>query len=513
MRGRNNQRPIPEAKSPRPRRSAFSRVFASLFLLLSLAVIAGLVAGFIGYGRYVAEGPLQAGKIFEVGKGLSTPEIATALHQNGIIDDEQVFTAAAILTGSRGRLKAGEYEFPAHASIQDVMAIISSGKAILYKVTIPEGWTTEMALNRIRENDVLLGELTRTPSEGEILPETYLFKRGKTRDEMVDDMVAAQVKLVDDLWNARASGIPVKTPHDAVVLASIVEKETGVPEERPQVAAVFSNRLRKGMRLQSDPTIIYGIVGGKGKLDRPLTKADIAQKTPYNTYQIDGLPPGPIANPGRLSLEAVLNPASSKALYFVADGSGGHAFADTLAEHNDNVKKWRNVERNRTLIEAQEEAAAADAGTQQPTATDPDASSEQPADTDQPAQKSQMPDMDSVAIDQPAESEPGTPDPSDGQQATTAAPDSTSSATSAADSSSPEQQTPPAGNETQTQAAVSAEPAASTPVASAANPPKPAEKPKVQQQQEQPVMEHKPGEIIRVANRLVPIPVPKPRLP
>ncbi len=201
-----------------------------------------------------------------------------------------------------------------------------------------------MAVARVAENDVLTGEVTAVPVEGAIMPETYVFRRGLTRQKMLDDMQAAQAKMLDEAWKARAVSSTLKTKEEAVTLASIVEKETAIPEERPLIASVFHNRLKQGMRLQSDPTIIYGLVGGKGKLERGLTKDDLDSDTAYNTYKIDGLPPGPIANPGRASLEAVLNPPDTGYLYFVADGSGGHAFAKTLEEHNANVAKWRTIE-------------------------------------------------------------------------------------------------------------------------------------------------------------------------
>ena len=201
-----------------------------------------------------------------------------------------------------------------------------------------------MAVARVTENEVLTGDVTAMPVEGAIMPETYVFHRGLTRQKMLNDMQAAQAKMLDEAWKARAVSSVLKTKEEAVTLASIVEKETAIPEERPVIASVFLNRLKQGVRLQSDPTTIYGLVGGKGKLDRGLTKDDLASDTAYNTYKIDGLPPGPIANPGRASLEAVLNPPDTGYLYFVADGSGGHAFAKTLDEHNANVAKWRAIE-------------------------------------------------------------------------------------------------------------------------------------------------------------------------
>jgi UPF0755 protein len=479
VRGRKRQKALAESRAGRPRRSAATRVLLSLGLLFAITA-AGLISlGIAGFNRFVAEGPLEQPKVLVIDRGLGTTDIARTLEEAGVIADQHVFTAAAFLTGSRGRLKAGEYEFPAHASIRDVMNKIASGEAILHKVTIPEGWTTEMALNRVRENDVLTGDLTVTPKEGEILPATYSFTRGKTRDELVADMMQAQKKLLDELWMNRDPNSPVKTPLEAVTLASIVEKETAVAEERAEVAAVFINRLRKNMRLQSDPTIIYGIAGSKGKLDRPLSKADIASKTPYNTYQIDGLPPGPIANPGRASIEAVLDPATSKALYFVADGTGGHVFAETLAEHNANVKKWRGIERNRLMVEAQDEAAA----------SQPDAQASAESQTPDPGEpaalpdpQSQMPDIESVATTSQngeAPEEPALP---------------AAAADQSADGSGPDPE--PAATPPSSDPAATATAGQQKPVMAAAAPPV-----------------RKPGELIQVANRLVPIPVPKPRRP
>jgi UPF0755 protein len=364
-------RRVPGPRSVRPQRSAAGRVFYSLFLALSIFALVGFGVAAWGYKTFTSPGPLAANKVFEIQKGLRTPEIAAALAKEGIISDQQVFTVAASVAGARGRLKAGEYEFPAAASMRDVLAIIESGKAILYKLSIPEGWTTWQALERVKANEVLAGDLTVKPAEGDILPDTYLFRRGKTRDELVKDMVTAQNKIMKELWEKRAAASAVKTPQDAVILASIVEKETGIAEERPRIAAVFGNRLAARMRLQSDPTIIYGITKGQGKLDRSLRKSDILEKTDYNTYQIAGLPPGPIANPGKAALEAVLNPLQTKELYFVADGTGGHAFAETLEEHNANVKKWREIDSNRGQVELATEEEGAKAPDDQAAAAAP----------------------------------------------------------------------------------------------------------------------------------------------
>lgn len=335
---------VPDPIVSRTRKSAFLRVLRSLMII---ALVAGAIAGVavvFAYVLFTAKGPLVANTVYQVNSGLKQVEIGAQLQDAGIVRSGSVFTAAAYIKAAFGnRLKAGEYEFPANASIDEVLSMIISGRVKTYKVTIPEGWTTQMAVARVTENDVLTGEVTAVPAEGAILPETYVFRRGLTRQKMLDDMQAAQTEMLDEAWKASAVSSVLKTKEEAVILASIVEKETGIPRERPLVASVFLNRLKQGIRLQSDPTIIYGLVGGKGKLDRALTKDDLISDTPYNTYRIAGLPPGPISNPGRASLEAVLNPPDTGYLYFVADGSGGHAFAKTLEEHFVNVAKWRAI--------------------------------------------------------------------------------------------------------------------------------------------------------------------------
>lgn len=352
---------VPEPRQPRRRPSAVSRVFLWFFILfIAGAALAG-GAAFYTYQVYTLPGPLAGTKVHEVGKGLGTPEIAASLQDAGIISDARVFSAMSYVTGTRTRLKAGEYEFPAEASMRDVMALIASGKSITYKLSVPEGWTSEMAVARVNANAILEGPPAAVPPEGSIMPDTYVFRRGMTRQKLVEDMQTMQAALLAELWDKRAPLLPFETKEEAVILASIVEKETGVADERPLVASVFMNRLKKNMRLQSDPTIIYGIAGGKGRLDRKLTRADIETTTPYNTYRINGLPPGPIANPGRAALEAVLNPQATDYLYFVADGSGGHAFAVTLEEHNANVRRWRQISGNAaaaTAVEAGAEPAA-----------------------------------------------------------------------------------------------------------------------------------------------------------
>jgi UPF0755 protein len=344
---------IPDAMKTKKRRPAFTRVLASLVgwgLIFGIAVAAVLVWG---WTKFTTEGPLTEAKTTILPEGASRTQIATSLEQENIISDSRVLNGAAILWDLRGKtLKSGEYEFQPGASMANVLDIISAGRVVTHKLTIPEGWTSQMALARINSNEVLTGDAVPVTdvSEGAIVADTAVFGRGMTRTKLVKDMMAAQARVVDEIWARRAPDSPVKSRQELVTLASIVEKETGIAEERPKVAAVFLNRLKQGMRLQSDPTIVYGMVGGQGKLKRPLMREDIDKVTPYNTYQIDGLPPGPIAIPGRAALEAVVAPAATDELYFVADGSGGHAFAKTLEEHNANVAKWRTQQSAGTAV-------------------------------------------------------------------------------------------------------------------------------------------------------------------
>ena len=344
---------VPDPLAAKRRRPAFTRVLASL---VGWGLIFGLAAaGFLfwGWTVFTANGPLAQEKTVILPEGAGRTEIATLLENEGIITDARVMNGVSLLMGLRGStLKPGEYAFQPGATMANVFDTVASGRVLTYKLTIPEGWTSQMALARINGNDVLAGDAVPVANvpEGALVADTMVFRRGMTRAKLVEDMVAAQTKLVDEIWARKTSDSPLKSKEELLTLASIVEKETGIPAERPRVAAVFLNRLKQGMRLQSDPTIIYGIVGGQGKLDRPLTRADIESPTPYNTYQIDGLPPGPIANPGRASLEAVISPAPSEELFFVADGSGGHAFAKTLEEHNANVAKWREIQKSGNML-------------------------------------------------------------------------------------------------------------------------------------------------------------------
>ena len=313
----------------------------SIFVLL--AIVAGVVL-FIGKQRFEQPGPLPQDRVVIIPHGSGMRDIADVLTNQGVIDQPWVFIGSVLVLKAREDLKAGEYEFKAHSSLRDVVATMVEGKVVPHQISIPEGLTSEQIMSRLSDDSVLTGSIKETPREGTLLPDTYNFTRGVTREQMIARMEQAQQRLVREIWDHRSPDLPLKTPEQLVTLASLVEKETGKPEERTRVAAVFVNRLKQKMRLQSDPTIIYGLVGGKGTLGRPILRSEIDQPTPYNTYQIDGLPPGPISNPGRASLEAAANPARTRELYFVADGTGGHVFAETYEQHQKNVVRLRAME-------------------------------------------------------------------------------------------------------------------------------------------------------------------------
>lgn len=344
-----------------PRVSGFVRVLSGLFTLGLVAMGSIAALGALLYHLYDRPGPLEVSRTVAIPKGEGRIEIAERLEREGVIANRWAFIASHLMQNWLGRdgknleLKAGEYEIKKNASMREVAELIAEGKSVLYKVSLPEGLTSQQIVERLKAEPNLTGDITEIPAEGTLLPDTYRFSKGMSRQEIIDRMKAEQQRLLASLWESRAPDLPVDTPEKAVILASIVEKETGRADERQRVAGVFVNRLRKPMRLQSDPTIIYGIVGGQGSLGRSITRDDIDQKTAYNTYKINGLPPGPICNPGRPALEATLNPAKTTDLYFVADGSGGHKFSATLDDHNDAVANWRKVERD---MRAKQEAEA-----------------------------------------------------------------------------------------------------------------------------------------------------------
>ncbi|MDH6229957.1 UPF0755 protein [Mesorhizobium soli] len=343
----------PQAGTPPPsKRSRASRNQFVVFLnfLLStvvLAVLAGGAAVYFGKVEFEGRGPTTVDQTFMIKPSTGVQEIADQLERRGLISDARIFRLGVRAYGNDSALKAGEYEIKAGASMRDVMELLKSGKSVMYSLTIPEGLTVEQAFERIAEQEALSGDMPASlPAEGSLATDTQRFTRGTTRQSIIDKMLAHQKQMVEEIWERRSPGLPLADINAFVTLASIVEKETGRADERSRVASVFINRLKKKMRLQSDPTILYGLFGGKGRpADRPIYQSDIDKQTPYNTYQINGLPPTPIANPGRAALEAVANPSQTDDLYFVADGTGGHVFAKTLDEHNENVARWRAAQK------------------------------------------------------------------------------------------------------------------------------------------------------------------------
>jgi len=340
----------PERLPEPPKRSASARhpmVVAgnAVFTILVLLAIVGGGAVLFAKQELEAKGPLTEDRIVNIPRA-GVRDVADTLQREGVIGQPYLFVAMALLQKARGDLRAGEYQFAREASLRDVINTLLEGKVVQHNITIPEGLTSEQIVQRLLEMDVLAGNIREIPREGTLMPETYRVTRGTTREQMIQRMQQAQRRALQEAWERRASDLPLRSPEELLVLASIVEKETGKPEERARVAAVFVNRLKQRMRLQSDPTIIYGLVGGKGTLGRPISRSEISQPTPYNTYTIEGLPPGPIANPGRASIEATANPARTRELYFVADGTGGHSFSDSLEQHNRNVAKLRAMEQN-----------------------------------------------------------------------------------------------------------------------------------------------------------------------
>ena len=340
--------PLPSRKPPRPSRRARNPLVIvgnAVFTVLILALLAAGAAVVFGKSRFEAPGPLQRDKMVNIPPRLGMMEIADVLRREGVIDEHRlVFVGGVFALRARSELKAGEYVFAKRASVRDVVETMIEGKVVQHQITIPEGLTSEQIVARLLENDLLTGNIREIPREGSLLPDSYHVHRGFPREQMIARMREAQTRVVREVWERKTADLPVKTPEQLVILASIIEKETGRPEERTRVAAVFVNRLKQKMKLQSDPTIIYGLVFGKGSLGRPISKADITQPTPYNTYVIDGLPPGPIANPGRASIEAAASPARTRELFFVADGTGGHAFAETYEQHQKNVARLRVIE-------------------------------------------------------------------------------------------------------------------------------------------------------------------------
>lgn len=335
------------ARSRRRQRGGAVRSFLGFVGGLALLAVAALAAGgYLAYRAATTPGPSQQDTIVLLEPGSSVSHIADQLREEGVIKYAELFKAAVRLRRAQNNIKAGEYKIPAAASVMEIIDVLIEGKSILHYFTAPEGLTTAQILKLLEEDEILTGDITVEPGEGNLLPETYAFTRNETRDAVIRRMMKAQDAAIDELWQSRALELPFSTPDEAIILASIVEKETAVPEERRHIAAVFVNRLKRGMRLESDPTIIYGLTQGE-PLGRGLRQSELRSETPYNTYVIRGLPPTPIANPGRASIEAVLNPMETDDLFFVADGTGGHVFSATHREHRRNVEAWRQIERER----------------------------------------------------------------------------------------------------------------------------------------------------------------------
>lgn len=381
----------PEQVPPPPKRSDRAR---NPFVVVGNAIITLLLIAMLGaggayyYGRQVLEapGPLKEDKIVNIPQRAGKRDIAETLNKESVTDvNPWVFIAAVAALKASSDLKPGEYSFQKNASLRDVIATIVEGKVVQHAVTIPEGLTSEQIVARLSDNDIFTGGVREVPREGTLLPETYKFPRGTPRDQVVQRMQQAHKRVLAEIWERRSQDLPVKTPEQLVTLASIVEKETGKPDERSRVAAVFVNRLKQKIKLQSDPTIIYGLVGGKGTLGRPIKRSEITQPSPYNTYVIEGLPPGPIANPGRASLEAAANPARTRDLFFVADGSGGHAFTETYDAHQKNVARLRAMEKQiqNDTVEPAEDAPPAAAAPPAAVDTAPTATTPAPRPTQQ----------------------------------------------------------------------------------------------------------------------------------
>src|SRR3981081_642085 len=356
----------PEQVPPPPKRSERARnpfvVVGNAVITIVLVLMIGVGGAYIyGKQKIEAPGPLQEDKVVNIPARAGMTDIADILQREGVIDNNRwAFIGSVFALKARSELKPGEYSFQKNASLRDVIGTIVEGKVVQHSVTIPEGLTSEQIVGRLTGSVIFAGPIPGVPREATCLPETYKFPRGTSREQAIARMQQAQKRVLAEIWERRSADIPVKTPEQLVTRGCSVEKETGQAGEGSRVAAVFVNRLRQKMKLQSDPTIIYGLVGGKGTLGRPIKRSEIQQPSPYNTYIVDGLPPGPIANPGRASLEATANPARTRDLFFVADGTGGHTFTETYDQHQKNVAKLRVLEKQiqNDTVEPPDEVAA-----------------------------------------------------------------------------------------------------------------------------------------------------------
>lgn len=316
------------------------------FIALLITVIGGGL--FLGRSMLEAQGPLEKTTNVLIPRGAGPATMARVLQEQGVISHPRLFRVALMVDPTPRPIKAGEYEVPAHISMAKLVELLQSGKLVQRRLTIPEGTTTAEIIDLVRKTDALSGDVTVDVKEGDLLPETYFYSRDDTRDSMLLRMKEAMDKTLDEAWRKRAPGLPYANKRDALIMASIIEKETALSSERTRVAAVYVNRLRLGMKLESDPTTIYGVTNGRGMQGRELTRADLQSSSPYNTYVVARLPPGPISNPGRASILAAVTPAPrDRSLYFVADGQGGHSFANTIYEHNRNVARWKEIQKQR----------------------------------------------------------------------------------------------------------------------------------------------------------------------
>ena len=328
-----------EAKPAIP---GLTKLFFAIFLFL---ISAAGVSAVLWYDALTEPGPLIEYRQVIVPKGADLQVIGSRLEKAGVINSKWIFVSAARLQEAHRELRAGEYRFRPGISIRSVITLLRKGQLVNRRFTVAEGLTVGQILKVLDHAQGLEGRVFPAPEEGTLLPNTYYYAFGETRQAMVDQMALQMRLALDELWPKRAKDLPIKTKAEAVILASIVEKETGLAAERRKVAAVFINRLNMGMRLESDPTVVFAVTGGKSKLGRGLRKSELRRDHPYNTYRIHGLPPGPICHPGRAAIAAVLNPEKTTSLFFVANGKGGHVFSDTLKEHQKAVRQWRKIER------------------------------------------------------------------------------------------------------------------------------------------------------------------------
>jgi UPF0755 protein len=322
------------------------RLLRFIYTLFAVCTLAAAAIAYYLFASFTGPGPSTEDKTLLIPQGTGVAEIGSLLRDQGVIEDTRIFRLGVRLFSEGKPLLAGEYVFPKGVSQRGAMGIMIAGKSIMHRLTIPEGLTVREVFDIVQAAPLLDGPLpTEWPAEGTLLPETYQFLRGESRAAMVARMRGDMAKMVQDEWAKRDPNIALKTPDEAVTMASIVEKETSQDDERARVAGVFYNRIKRGMPLQSDPTVIFALTLGKSRLNRGVTYDDLKIDSPYNTYVVKGLPPGPIANPGLAALRGVLHPETHKDLYFVADGTGGHAFAATIEEHNKNVANWRKVQK------------------------------------------------------------------------------------------------------------------------------------------------------------------------